>query len=154
MEPHDLVRRIQDVLRRDPLAPQPSEEGGCVVRRALIGDELGEREGHGLGMELADHGHLLGGAVAASRLGGDLDHDALAEPPAHRTDCGPIAFHLKRMAAVGGAHVQVQDARARFSAARRLIGDLGRRDRQLLMVRLGPARAVRRHHHHERGHAA
>jgi hypothetical protein len=71
---------------------------------------------------------------------------------AHRGDRGPIAFRIEGMAAVVGAHVDVQHARTSASTARRVIGDFGGRDRQVGMVRLGPARAVRRHHDHERSH--
>ena len=59
---------------------QPVEERGRRVdRRASSGISSRERQRHRLGAKLAHHRHLLGRAVAADRLGRDLDHHALAE---------------------------------------------------------------------------
>ena len=106
------------------------------------------------GCSCADHRHLVVRAVAADRLGGDLDRDALAEGLPHRADRGPIERRVERMPALVAAHVQVQDGRAGGAAQLGLARDLGRRQRQSGMVRLGPPRAVRRDHDDQRDHAA
>ena len=123
---------------------QPRQEAGRLALGTWVRNDLGEPERHGLRVHRPDHRHLLIGCVAAARFAGDLDHEVIADRLPDHLDGLAIGARIERVAAIGLAHVQVQQRRPGLAASRRGAGNLAWRDWQGRVIRLGLARTRRR----------
>ena len=121
---------VEDDLHHDLVAHQAREK----VRQSRIADlglvDLAQADGDGLGPQRLHHGDLLGRAVDAGRLAGDLHHHVRAHGLAHHAPGFAVAVHIQAVAPLGVADVHVDHGRAGIQAGACRGGQRLRCDRQ------------------------
>ena len=108
-QPGELGGAVEDVLNGNTRLCRPVIEAAGLVIRGVGGPHFAEGNGDALGQHPTDHGALIGGAVAARGLGGDL-HRHVRHHPGHLRDEFPVEAGIEAVAALRIAHMGMKRA--------------------------------------------
>ncbi len=150
----EFICSIDDVLNGNALLVGPSIQVRSSAFRARVRDQLLGRDADCLGANGSYHGDLLVGAEDADRFSCNLDDELRTSELPHRFGRGQIARHIKRMTTIRIANVHMNGLRARTLACKRIRCDCLSCQRQIWMLGMAFARAIRRDHNSQIGHAS
>lgn len=149
----ELICGINDMLDSNPLFMGPSIQIRSSALRTRVGDQLLRRNADRLGTNRLHHSNLLVRPEHADRFGCDLNNELRTGKPPHGIGRGQITRCIKRMATVRVANMHMNGLRTSDLACERIRSECIRCQRQIWMFSMTFARAVRRNHDCQIGHA-
>ena len=149
----ELICSINDVLDSNPLLMGPLIQVRSGAFRTRVGDQFLGRNADRLGTNGSHHSDLLVRPEHTDRFGCDLHNELWTSEPPHRLSRGQITRSIQRMTPVRIANVHMHGLCASGLARERVRRECVGCQRQIWMFSMAFARAVRRDHNCQIGHA-